>query len=111
MKISTQIKAYVVVITLSLLGLIVVHLSKLNELENLNQELLKCQTDQNYIPGGDITFSKETDSVLSIVDSLRDELFIERVDAGRHELTRGDILNKYPKVKKEYEKYYNHQTE
>ena len=44
-------------------------------------------------------------------DSLRDELFIERVDAGRHELTREDILNKYPKVKKEYEDYYSHQTE
>ena len=44
-------------------------------------------------------------------DSLRDELFIEKVNAGRHEITIEEILSKYPNIKKEYEEYYEHQTE
>ena len=111
MKILKDIRFFMVVATLSLTGLLVIHLNCLDDLEKTKEELLKCQTDKGHVPGGNITFSKETDSVLYIVDSIRDELFIERVNAGRHELTRGDVLNKYPKIKKEYEEYYNHQTE
>jgi hypothetical protein len=111
MKILTDLRFYVVVATLSFTGLLVNYLNNLDDLKKTKEELLKCQTDKGYIPGGNITFSSETDSVLYILDSLRSDLFIERVDAGRHELTREDILNKYPKVKKEYEEYYNHQTE
>lgn len=42
---------------------------------------------------------------------LYDELFIEKSENGRHELTREEVLNKYPKVKTEYEHYYEHETE
>jgi hypothetical protein len=38
-------------------------------------------------------------------------LFNERVDAGRHEVTREEILTKYPKVAKEYDEFYSHNTE
>ena len=44
-------------------------------------------------------------------DSLMNELFNERVESGRHEVTREEILNRYPKVKREYELFYEHQTE
>jgi len=111
MKILTQLRFYVVVATLSFTGLLVNYLNNLDDLKKTKEELLKCQTDKGYIPGGNITFSKETDSVLCILDTLRSDLFIERVESGRHELTREEILNKYPKIKKEYEEYYNHQTE
>jgi hypothetical protein len=57
------------------------------------------------------THTKQIDSVITITDSLRDELFIERIDAGRHEVTRDEVLGKYPKAKKEYDYFYNHQTE
>jgi hypothetical protein len=70
-------------------------------------ELRKCKEEYEFIQGGDIEKSQLTNRA----DSLYDALFIEKVDAGRHELTRDEILNKYPKVKKEYEEYYNHQTE
>ena len=70
-------------------------------------ELRKCKEEHEFIQGGDIEKSQLTNRA----DSLYDALFIEKVDAGRHELTRDEILNKYPKVKKEYEEYYNHQTE
>jgi hypothetical protein len=70
-------------------------------------ELQKCKTSDGFLQGGDI----EKNQLINRSDSLYDELFIEKVDAGRHELTRDEILNKYPKVKKEYEDYYNHQTE
>jgi hypothetical protein len=54
---------------------------------------------------------KQIDSVTTIADSLRNELFIERIDAGKHEVTRDEVLGKYPKVKKEYNNFYNYQTE
>jgi hypothetical protein len=111
MKILTDLRFYVVVATLSFTGLLVNYLNNLDELKKTKEELLKCQTDNGYIPGGNITFSSETDSALYIADSVRNELFLERVEAGRHELTREEILNKYPKLKKEYEEFYNHQTE
>jgi hypothetical protein len=111
MKILTQLRFYVVVATLSFTGLLVNYCNQLEELRKTKEELVKCQTDKGYIPGGDITSAKEMDSVLYINDSLRDELFNERVDAGRHEVSREEVLNKYPKVKKEYESFYNHQTE
>jgi len=70
-------------------------------------ELQRCKAGNSFLQGGDI----EKSQIINERDSLRDELFIERVDAGRHELTREEILNKYPKVKKEYEDYFSHQTE
>ena len=45
------------------------------------------------------------------IDSLRDELFIEKTDNGRHEITRDEIFNKYPQVGKEYNQFYEHETE
>ena len=46
------------------------------------------------------------------VDSLNMELFNEKVDAGRHEITREDFLQvKYPKIYKEYEEYLSKKTE
>jgi hypothetical protein len=60
MKISTQIKIYVITITLSFLGLVYVHLNKLDEIEKLNEKLIECQTVINFIPGGDITNSLDS---------------------------------------------------
>lgn len=46
------------------------------------------------------------------VDSLQQELFIEKTDAGRHEITREEILKlKYPKVYEEYNKFLETKTE
>lgn len=46
------------------------------------------------------------------VDSLHQELFIEKTNAGRHEITREEILKfKYPKVYEEYNKFLETETE
>lgn len=58
-----------------------------------------------------VTTTKQIDSLSNVSDSLHDELFNSNVEVGRHEITREEILSKYPKVKKEYEEYYEHQTE
>ena len=47
----------------------------------------------------------------NMIDSLRDEIFIRAVEIGRHELTRDEIFYRHPKVGKEYEQYYQHETE
>ena len=57
------------------------------------------------------TYKLETDSLQAITDSLREENFILNVEIGRHELTRDGILKKYPKVNKEYQEFYGHETE
>jgi len=61
---------------------------------------------------GDTLVAKTSfEEVSKTADSLMNELFIERVEAGRHEITREEILSKYPKTKQEYEFFYEHQTE
>lgn len=60
---------------------------------------------------GDIKISQTIDSLERANDSLTNELFLERIDAGRHEITREEILGKYPKIAKEYDDFYTHQTE
>jgi hypothetical protein len=90
-------------IAMSLLGLIMMIFLYFQQ----QDELQRCKSGNGFLQGGDI----EKEQIMNERDSLRDELFIERVDAGRHALTREDILNKYPKVKKEYNNFYNYQTE
>jgi hypothetical protein len=49
---------------------------------------------------------------VTVIDSLRDELFNEKADNGRYELTVDEFLkSKYPKVGKEFDEYFNHETE
>jgi hypothetical protein len=105
MKILTQLRFYVVIATLSFTGLLINYLNKIDELNKVKDELIKCQTENSFIPGGDISKAN------SVEDSLRNELFIEKVNSGRHEITREEIFYKYPKVKKEYDSFYQHQTE
>lgn len=45
------------------------------------------------------------------IDSLNTELFIIKVENFRHELTREEILKPNKTINKQYEEYYNHETE
>lgn len=72
---------------------------------------LRAEPKIEVYTGGDIQKGKLIDSLTNVTDSLRDELFIERIDAGRHEITREEILGKYPKIAKEYDEFYSHNTE
>jgi hypothetical protein len=47
----------------------------------------------------------------NVIDSLRMELFVTQVEIGRHELTREAILKPNKSINKQYEEYYNHETE
>lgn len=77
-------------------------LDKIDELGETNEELLKYKTDSDFIQGGDISKS---------LDSLTNEVFIRELEIGRHEVTREEILSKYPKVKEEYNLFYIQKTE
>lgn len=77
-------------------------LEKMDELNKTNEELLKYKIDNGFIEGGDISKS---------LDSLTNEIFIREIEMGRHEITREEILSKYPKVKKEYNLFYIQKTE
>lgn len=72
-----------------------------------NQQIQKLKSETKT----EAVWVKQMDSVSAEKDSLMDLLFEERVDAGRHEITREEILTKHPKVAKEYDEFYNHQTE
>jgi hypothetical protein len=47
----------------------------------------------------------------NVIDSLQMELFVIQVEVGRHELTREAILKPNKSINKQYEEYYNHETE
>lgn len=80
------------------------------ELTHLRTQL-NVQTSSVAPLSGDIRLTNLIDSLETEKDSLVGELFIERVDAGRHEITREEILGKYPKIAKEYDEFYLHNTE
>ena len=84
---------------IALLGVIYMQNNEIKELKEKTQFIEKVAPLSD-----DVKISNE-------IDSLNNELFNERVDAGRHEMAREEILGKYPKIAKEYDEFYLHQTE
>jgi len=107
MKILTQLRFYVVVATLSFTGLLVNYFNKLEELRKTKEELVKCQTDNGYIPGGDI----EKVQIINERDSLRDELFIRFTEVGRYETALEIFKEQNKKGANEFELILTTQTE
>ena len=58
-----------------------------------------------------VTTTKQIDSLTNLSDSLRDEQFNSSVEIGRHELTREEMFNRFPNLEKQYNSYYEHETE
>ena len=58
-----------------------------------------------------VVTSKQIDSLTNLSDSLRDEQFNSSVEIGRHELTREEMFTRFPNLEKEYNAYYEHETE
>ena len=58
-----------------------------------------------------VTAIKQIDSLTTLSDSLRDEQFNSSVEIGRHELTREEMFTRFPNLEKEYNAYYEHETE
>lgn len=78
MKILLDIRFYFVVSIISLLSLGIHHI----KLEN---ELIKCKTENGFIPGGDI----ERSELLNQIDSLRSEMFVKDIQIGSYEVMWG----------------------
>jgi hypothetical protein len=74
MKILTQLRFYVVVATLSFTGLLVNYFNKLEELRKTKEELVKCQTDNGYIPGGDIEKVRLTNQIDSLQTIIQEKV-------------------------------------
>ena len=100
MKILTQIRFYLVIVTLAFLGLLVNYI-------NLKDELTKCQTEKGYIPGGDI----EKAELQNTIDSLSSELFIKQTEIGRYEITYEVFKERNPKGAKQFDDILSHETE
>jgi len=100
MKILTQVRFYLVLVTLAFITLLVQYL-------NQKEELKQCQTDNGFISGGDIQKAE----LQNRIDSLHDELFIEKTTSGRYELTLEHLKEVNPKLGKEMEEWMYHETE
>jgi hypothetical protein len=84
----------------SLLGLVMMTFAYLEKDRKYNETYNRLTHTQD---------SLSTQRILS--DSLHDELFIQKVESGRHEFTRDFFFGKHPKLQLEYENYLNHETE
>ena len=80
------------------------------ELHQLRTQV-EVQTSSVAPLAGDIRLTQYIDSLERDTDSLNSEIFILQTEIGRHELSRDVIFTKYPKVGKEYSKYFNEETE
>ena len=70
------------------------------------KELSKLRAEQKIevIVGGDIEKA-------NLIDSLHDELFIEKVQNGRYELSLEHLYEVNPKAAKEFDDFMAHETE
>jgi hypothetical protein len=58
-----------------------------------------------------VVTTKQIDSLTTVSDSLRDEQFMLNVEIGRHEITREEMFTRFPNLEKQYNAYYEHETE
>lgn len=65
---------------------------------------LRQEVKIEVMQGGDIAKSQ-------MVDSLRDELFIKNVELGRYDLTLDHLRDINPTAAKQFDDYFNHETE
>jgi hypothetical protein len=70
------------------------------------KELTKLRAEQKIevVVGGDIEKA-------NLIDSLHDELFIEKVQNGRYELSLEHLYEVNPKAAKEFDDFMAHETE
>jgi len=70
------------------------------------KELTKLRAEQKIevLVGGDIEKA-------NLIDSLHDELFNAKVEAGRYELSLEHLYEVNPKAAKEFQDYMEHETE
>ena len=73
------------------------------------KELSKLRAEQKIevLVGGDIV----KDSLINLTDSLHDELFNAKVEAGRYELSLEHLYEINPKAGKEFTEFMEHETE
>ena len=72
---------------------------------------LRSESKIEVFIGGDIEKGKLIDSLQNRCDSLHDELFIEKVQNGRYELTFEHLKEVNPKLGKQMEDWMSHETE
>jgi hypothetical protein len=84
----------------ALLGLIMMTFAYFEKARVYNETLLELKNVQ-------IELAEQK----QLSDSLHDELFIEKVNSGRHEITRDHFFETHPKLQLEYENFLNHETE
>ena len=87
-------------IATSLLGLVMMTFAYLEKDRKYNETYDKLTHTRDSL------FTQKT-----LSDSLHDELFISKVENGRHEFTREYFFGKHPKLQLEYENYLHHETE
>ena len=77
------------------------------------KELAKLRSEPKIevYTGGDIQKGKLIDSLQNRCDSLHDELFIEKVQNGRYELSLEHLYEVNPKAGKEFTNFMEHETE
>ena len=77
------------------------------------KELAKLRSEPKIevYTGGDIQKGKLIDSLQTRCDSLYDELFIEKVQNGRYELSLQHLYDVNPKAGKEFTNFMEHETE
>ncbi len=104
MKIITQLKFYVVLVSIALLSLLIVHLK-------LRNELFKYQVDSGFIQGGDILKSQTNDSLQNLVDSLRSENYPCQIELNRYQIAYEIFMRKNPKAASQYGDIISNETE
>ena len=104
MKILTQLRFYVVLVSISFLSLLFVHLK-------LRDEFFKYQMDSSFVSGGDISKSQTIDSLQNLVDSLHSENYPCQIELNRYQIAYEIFMRKNPKAASQYGDIISNETE
>ena len=77
------------------------------EMAKLRSELKELR----YLSGGDIVKAQYIDSLQTVNDSLSSENFVNSTVIGRYELSLEHLYEVNPKAGKEFDEFFNTQTE
>lgn len=95
-----QIRFYLVLSIIGFLTSMLFYQNLKIDLDKTKKDLIKCQTEVGYVPGGDVE-----------KDSLRLELFNAQTLNGRYELSLEHLYEVNPKAGKEFDEFLNNETE
>jgi len=104
MNTEKQLKFFVLILSLSLIGLLINYLK-------LETKYEKSKVGEHFLYGGDILKAQTIDSLQNLVDSLYNQNYPCQIELNRYEVAYQIFLKRNPSAAQQYGKIISEETE